>query len=67
MLYIASAIHIPDWAIKIYQKMITNFIWDKKPPKIKYDTLIAPIPQGGINLQDLGTQIKANKWTNDMD
>jgi hypothetical protein len=63
MLYIASVIHIPDWAIQKYHKLITNFLWDKKPAKIKYETLIAPIPQGGLNLQDLETKIKANKIT----
>ena len=61
MLYIASVIHILKWAITKYNTLITNFIWDNKPPKIKYTTLIAPITQGGLNLQDLETKIKANK------
>jgi hypothetical protein len=63
MLYIASVIHIPKWAITKYNTIINNFIWDNKPPKIKYTTLIAPIAQGGLNLQDLETKIKANKIT----
>ena len=63
MLYIASVIHIPKWAITKYNRLITNFIWDNEPPKIKYTTLIAPISQGGLNLQDLETKIKANKIT----
>ena len=63
MLYIASVIHIPKWAITKYNTLINNFIWDNKPPKIKYTTLIAPITQGGLNLQDLETKIKANKIT----
>jgi hypothetical protein len=61
MMYIASVIHIPKWAITKYNTLITNFIWDNKPQKIKYTTLIAPISQGGLNLQDLQTKIKANK------
>ena len=32
-----------------------------KPSKIKYTTLIAPIAQGGLQLQDLQTKIDANK------
>jgi hypothetical protein len=63
MLYIASVIHIPTWAIQSYNKLITNFIWDNKPPKIKYTTLIAPLAAGGLNLQDLQTKIEANKVT----
>jgi hypothetical protein len=61
MLYIASIIHIPKWAITKYTQLITNFIWDDKPAKIKYLTLIKPIAQGGLNLQDLNTKIEANK------
>jgi hypothetical protein len=30
---------------------------------MKYTTLIAAISQGGLNLQDLETKIKANKIT----
>jgi hypothetical protein len=61
MLYIASVIHIPQWAIEQYNTLIRNFIWDNKPPKIKYTTLIAPIELGGLKLQDLQTKIEANK------
>jgi hypothetical protein len=63
MLYIASVINIPQVAINKYNKMITNFIWNNKPAKIKYTTLIAPIAQGGLQLQDLETKIEANKIT----
>ena len=61
MLYIASIIHIPQWADTKYTKLITQFIWDSKPPKIKYQTLIKPIARGGLNLQDLENKIEANK------
>jgi hypothetical protein len=63
MLYIASIINIPQTAINKYSKMITNFVWNDKPAKIKYTTLIAPIAQGGLQLQDLETKIEANKIT----
>jgi endonuclease/exonuclease/phosphatase family metal-dependent hydrolase len=63
MLYIASVMFIPEWAITKYQQLISQFIWDNKPPKIKYQTLIAPIDKGGLNLQDLKTKIEANKIT----
>jgi hypothetical protein len=63
MLYIASIMYIPEWATIKYQQIISQFIWDNKPPKIKYQTLIAPIEKGGLNLQDLKTKIEANKLT----
>ena len=61
MLYIASVIHIPKWAITKFKQMITSFIWSNKPAKIKYSTMIAPINRGGLQLQDLQTKIQANK------
>ena len=69
MLYIASVIHIPQWAILEYNKIIRDFVWNNKPSKIKYTTLIAPIAQGGLQLQDLQTKIDANKitWIKNMD
>jgi hypothetical protein len=41
--------------------MIRDFIWDKKPAKIKYKCLINTIEEGGLRLQDLDTKIKAIK------
>jgi plasmid maintenance system killer protein len=41
-----------------YQQIINQFIWDNKPPQIKYQTLIAPIAKGDLNLQDLKTKIE---------
>ena len=63
MLYIASVIHIPQWAILQYNKIIRDFIWNNQPSKIKYATLIAPIALGGMQLQDLQSKIDANKIT----
>jgi hypothetical protein len=63
MMYIASVIHIPQWAIVEYNKIIRDFIWNDKPSKIKYATLIAPYALGGMQLQDLQTKIDANKVT----
>ena len=63
MLYIASAIHIPQWAIQQYNTLIRNFIWNNEPSKIKYTTLISPIESGGLKLQDLQSKIEANNVT----
>jgi hypothetical protein len=62
-MYLASVIHTPKWAIDEYNKIIRDFIWNDKPSKIKYATLIAPISLGGMQLQDLQSKIEANKIT----
>lgn len=42
--------------------MVTEFIWDKKIPKISYDRLIAAYIHGGLQLRDLTTINKAIKF-----
>ena len=46
-----------------YNNIIADFVWNNKPTKIKHTTLIAPVAQGGLQLQDLQTKIDANKLT----
>ena len=54
----------PLYFISKVKNVITDFIWNGKKPKIKYDTLIGNCDNGGINLPDFESQIKANrvKW-----
>ena len=61
IIYIASVIHIPQWAIYKFKILVTNFIWSNKPAKVKHTTLIAPINQVGLQPQDLQTKIEENK------
>ncbi len=43
-------------------KTITrDFVWDCKPSKIAYDTLIHPICKGGLKLMDFETKVKSLK------
>ena len=64
LLYVCSKIFVPDHFISKVKNVITDFIWNGKKPKIKYDTLIGNCDNGGINLPDFESQIKANrvKW-----
>jgi hypothetical protein len=64
MLYPCSVIHTPTWVIFKYKEIIVNFIWDGKPPKVKYKAIINDIPNGGLKLQDIETKVKALqlKW-----
>ena len=43
------------------KRIITQFIWNNKKPKIAYDKLIQPINKGGLRLANLETKEKALK------
>ena len=62
--YVCSKIFVPDYFISKVKNAITDFIWNGKKPKIKYDTLIGSYDKGGINPPDFESSIKANrvKW-----
>jgi exonuclease III len=60
-LYPCSVMNIPTKYIEEYKKIIVNFIWDNKPPKIKYKAMINKIEEGGLKLQDLESKIKSLK------
>jgi exonuclease III len=64
MIYISTVLYTPKWVITEYQNIITNFLWNKKPAKIKYTCLINSIENGGLKLQDLETKIRSIqiKW-----
>jgi hypothetical protein len=53
--------HIPKNILDECKKTITNFIWNGKPPKVKYSTLINTIEEGGLKLQDIESKLKAIK------
>ena len=59
LIYLASIIHVPDRAYKEIKNILTDFIWDGKPPKIAYDTLIQGIEKGGLKLTDFKNKVKS--------
>ena len=61
LIYLISVIHMPRTYIDRFKKLITDFIWDYKPAKIKYATMINKIESGGLKLQDIETKIKSMK------
>ena len=60
ILYVASVILIPAQVIYNIEKMLANFIWSGRRPKIKNSTLIAAIEDGGLKLVDLHSKIKGS-------
>lgn len=58
--YQCSCIYTPPQVFKEYKKIVGNFIWNGKRPKISYNTLAQPISNGGLNLMDLETRVKSS-------
>ena len=64
LLYICSVLNTPDWVFQKYKDTVTKFIWNNKPPKVKYNSIVNNIDKGGMKLQDLESKVKALhiKW-----
>jgi hypothetical protein len=60
-IYLGTVFHTPKWALKKYKEIILNFLWNKKPPKVKYTNIISDISEGGLKVQDIETKLKAVK------
>ena len=61
LIYIASILHLPPPNfIKDVNKLIYSFLWNSRD-RIKRNTVIGPIKDGGIGLVDLETKLKALK------
>ncbi len=50
---------MPVWVYKRLKKCILHFIWEGKPAKIAYDTMIGPIEEGGLGLLDPDIRMKS--------
>ena len=61
ILYLSTIIKVPDTVISNLQNKLVNFIWEGKPPKIKYACLINKIENGGLKLQDIDSKIRSLK------
>ena len=61
--YIISTIETPKYFVDEVQRLINEFLWNKKPPRIKFKTAIANHEQGGINLTHVESYVKAPKIT----
>ena len=66
LIYSASVLPVPDHYIQEINKLIFNFIWAGKPPKIKRNTIIGEKKDGGLKMCDFKIMEKALKitWVN---
>ena len=61
LLYLASVIHVPCRVIQEVKQIVTDFIWNGKPPKIAYNVMIQNIENGGLKLVDFESKVKSLK------
>ena len=66
LIYSASVLPVPDHFIQEINKLIFNFIWAGKPPKIKRNTIIGKKRDGRLKMCDFKIMEKALKitWVN---
>ena len=51
--FLFSMVYIPDNILKEIDNLLFQYLWDNKPPKIKKNTIIAPVKEGGLNMVDV--------------
>ena len=61
LLYLASVIHVLCRVIQEVKHIVTDFIWNGKPPKIAYNIMIQNIENGGIKFIDFKSKVKSLK------
>ena len=57
--YLVAVQGMPNQVVKTYQKMISEFIWDRKKGAINKTHLITPLEKGGIHLLNIQAQNEA--------
>ena len=61
LIYSSTMSCMPGKIAKQCQQKISDFIWHGKPPKVKWETLIASLEKGGIKAPDMSIYNKALK------
>lgn len=50
--YVLGVVPMDKWHVQRVKKCVTDFIWEGKPPRIGYNTLIGAKENGGLELID---------------
>ena len=61
--YNISSIETSEALVTAVQKLINDFLWDNKPPRIKFKTAISKTQYGGLNLPHIESYVKSQKIT----
>lgn len=57
--YIMSVSSMPLWVAQKIKRCILEFLWEKKPARIAYNTLIGSVEEGGLGLVDIEQKKKS--------
>ena len=52
MVFVSFVLSVPNRFVNQVNKLLSNFIWNHKPPKIKRSTMVGKIKHGGLNMPD---------------
>jgi len=61
LLYTCGNLFVPEDFVKQVQDMLFKFLWGYKPAKVKQDTIIADIQQGGLRMPLFAEVVKSTK------
>ena len=59
--HLFSMLYTPPYVLDKLKKLILNFLWNNKSPRVKYETIIANIKDGGLKLPDITSFHNAQK------
>ena len=59
--HLLSMLFTPKSFLEKIDKSIFNFLWQNKPPRIKRETIIASIEDGGLRMPDIYAFHQAQK------
>ena len=59
--YISNMLHLTLNEIERIDRLIANFVWNNKPPKVKRTAMIAEIDQGGLKYPNVIATLKTQK------
>jgi len=61
LLFACSNLFVPESFISDVNVMFFKFLWNNKPPKIRQETIIADLEEGGLKMPHFPTVVKAAK------
>ena len=56
-----SSLPTPQWFVQEVQKEVNSFLWNNKPPRIKFTSVIADYNWGGLRLPHIDSIVIASK------
>ena len=61
LMYLFNLLDPPESTVQYLKKLLSDFVWQGKKPKIKFTTLIAPNEMGGIRFPDIESRVKVQR------